>query len=90
MNYALKMSEISSNSEKWLEVYRDEHRHQTILGNWFVERSLTPMPKNKLITHAFKQVERIDSKMSEAKIVESIYSTQVFLKNCFTVFSEFV
>lgn len=83
MNYALKMSEISSNSEKWLEVYRDEHRHQTILGNWFVERSLTPMPKNKLITHAFKQVERIDSKMSEAKIVESIYSTQVFFEELF-------
>ncbi len=83
MNYALKMSEISPNREKWLQVYRDEHRHQTILGNWFIERDLTPMPKNKIISHAFRQVERIDSSMSESKIVESIYSTQIFFEELF-------
>lgn len=83
MNYALKMSEISPNKDKWLEVYRDEHRHQTLLGTWFIERGLTPLPKNKLINHAFKQVERIDSTMNEAKVVGAIYSTQVFFEELF-------
>lgn len=83
MNYALKMSEISPNRDKWLEVYRDEHRHQTILSNWFIERGLTPLPKNKLISFAFNQVERIDSSMSENRLIETMYSTQVFFEELF-------
>lgn len=83
MNYALKMSEISPNKEKWLKVYRDEHKHQTLLGNWFIERGLTPLPKNKLINFAFKQVERIDSTMSENKLIETMYSTQIFFEELF-------
>lgn len=83
MNYALKMSEISPNKEKWRQVYADEHRHQTILSSWFIEHALTPLPKNKLITHAFNQVERINSSMSESKIVDTIYFTQVFFEELF-------
>lgn len=83
MNYALKMSEISPNKDKWLKVYRDEHKHQTLLGNWFIERGLTPLPKNKLINFAFKQVERIDSTMSENRLIETMYSTQIFFEELF-------
>lgn len=83
MNYALKMSEVSPNKEKWLEVYRDEYRHQTLLGNWFIERNLTPLPKNKLISLLFKQVERLNSSMSEEKIIETMYSTQIFFEELF-------
>jgi len=83
MNYSLKMSEISPNKEKWLEVYRDEHRHQTIIGNWFVERGLTPSPKNKFINFAFKMVEKMDASMSEARLVENMYSTQVLFEELF-------
>lgn len=83
MNYALKMSEISSNKEKWLQIYRDEYKHQTMLGNWFIERNLTPLPKNKLIGLVFKQVERLNGSMSEEKIVETMYSTQIFFEELF-------
>lgn len=83
MNYALKMSEVSPNKEKWIEVYQDEHRHQTILSNWFIEKGLTPLPKNKLISFAFNQVERIDSSMSEKKLIDVMYSTQVFFEELF-------
>lgn len=83
MNYALKMSEVSPNKEKWLEVYKDEHRHQTILSNWFIEKGLTPSPRNKLINFAFNQVERIDTAMTESRLVEVMYSTQIFFEELF-------
>ncbi len=83
MNYSLKMSEISPNKDKWLEVYRDEHRHQTLIGNWFVERGLSPLPKNKFINYAFKMVDKIDSSMTEELLVESMYSTQVLFEELF-------
>lgn len=83
MNYAMKMATISPNKEKWLEVYKDEHRHMTLLGNWFMERNLVPLPRNKLINHAFKLVERMDVEMSEEKIVDTIYSTQIFFEELF-------
>jgi acyl-coenzyme A thioesterase PaaI-like protein len=83
MNYAQKMSEISDHKEKWLSVYIDEHRHQTMIGNWFIENNLTPLPKNKLINHLFKQVERMNSSMSEQKIIDTMYATQVFFEELF-------
>lgn len=83
MEYALKMSEVSDNKEKWLEVYRDEHRHQTILGGWFIERGLTPPPKNKLINFLFRQVDKISSDMSEQKLVDTMYNTQIFFEELF-------
>jgi hypothetical protein len=83
MNYALKMSEISPNKEKWLQVYRDEHKHQTLLSNWFIERGLTPLPRNKFIDYAFKMVDGLDSTKSEKEIIDTIYSTQVFYEELF-------
>ena len=83
MNYAHKMSEISDQKEKWLSVYVDEHRHQTMLGNWFIENNLTPLPKNKLISLLFKQVDRMDSSMSDQKLVDTMYATQVFFEELF-------
>lgn len=83
VNYSLKMSEISDNKEKWLKVYRDELRHQTMLGNWFIERGFTPLPKSKLIGFSYKIVDRMNESMSEDKLVESMYSTQVLLEELF-------
>lgn len=83
MNYALKMSNISSNKEKWLEVYVDEHKHQTMLGNWFIENNLVPNPKNKFIDYAFKKVESLHEQMDADEIIDVMYSTQVLYEELF-------
>ncbi|MFP5386036.1 MAG: hotdog domain-containing protein [Bacteriovoracia bacterium] len=77
LNYALKMSEVSPNKEKWLEVYRDEHRHLTLIGNWFVQRGLTPSPRNKIVDFLYNTVDQIDVKMSEEALIKRIYTAQV-------------
>lgn len=83
VNYALKMVQVSPNKEKWLEVYRDEHKHLTLLGNWFIQRGLTPSPRNKVVDFLFNMVDQIDSKMSDDALIKRIYSAQVLYEELF-------
>ena len=83
MNYALKMSEISPDSEKWLSVYKEEHRHQTLLSNWFIENGMSPKPKSKFIDYAFKLVDRLSKEMESNQIINTIYATQVLYEELF-------
>ena len=83
VNYALKMSQVRPDKEKWLEVYRDEHKHLTLIGNWFVQRGLTPSPRNKVVDFLFNMVDRINPTMSDESLIKSIYSAQVLYEELF-------
>ena len=83
MNYALKMSEISEDQEKWLQVYSEEHRHQTIISNWFIENKLTPLPKSRFIEHAFRKVDLLNSAYTDNELISTIYDTQVLYEELF-------
>jgi acyl-coenzyme A thioesterase PaaI-like protein/rubrerythrin len=83
IEYALKMSELSENTQEkevWLETYREEIDHQQRLGNWFTNNKTYPLPPTLMMRKARTLIEKGRSARNFLEYQNVIRDGQIFFE----------
>ena len=83
VKYASKMMELATTEESkkdWMQVYREEFKHQTIVGKWLLDRDLEPLPMNSLLKYCLDLIESLSPDMDNKEVINVIESTQLYFE----------